>query len=252
MKPIIWSYGGGTQSVAIAVLVAEGKLPRPERIVIADTGREASETWEYMEEYVNPMLQKSVGLGIDIAPHTLATVDLYGGKDGEDLLIPAFTSTGKLPTFCSDKWKKRVVARWMRGEGYGPKNPVRVWIGISVDEVHRAKPSGTRWMEYQWPLLFDAPHRRDECKNVVMRAGLPNPPKSSCWMCPFRQNAQWRRLRDEYPQDWQRAVRFDEMIRQKDPDVFVHHSAVPLAEADIDAGGQGDLFAECDSGFCFV
>ena len=33
-RSLVWSYGGGTQSVAIAVLVAEGHLPTPERVVI--------------------------------------------------------------------------------------------------------------------------------------------------------------------------------------------------------------------------
>lgn len=36
--PIIWSYGGGTQSLAIAVIVARGELPTPERVVIAFVG----------------------------------------------------------------------------------------------------------------------------------------------------------------------------------------------------------------------
>ena len=54
-RALTWSYGGGTQSVAIAVLVAQGRLPRPELLVIADTGREATETWEYHEKHVAPL-----------------------------------------------------------------------------------------------------------------------------------------------------------------------------------------------------
>jgi hypothetical protein len=97
---LVWSYGGGTQSCAIAVLVAQGKLPKPDLAVIADTGREASETWEYLEAHIQPLL-KTVDLEVEVAPHSLATVGLYG-KNG-DLLIPAFTANGgKLPTFCSN------------------------------------------------------------------------------------------------------------------------------------------------------
>ncbi len=43
-RSLIWSYGGGVQSAAIAVLVLRGELPRPERAVMADTSREASAT----------------------------------------------------------------------------------------------------------------------------------------------------------------------------------------------------------------
>jgi len=45
-KPGVWSYGGGTQSIAIALLVVMVKLPKPDLIVTADTSFEASETWE--------------------------------------------------------------------------------------------------------------------------------------------------------------------------------------------------------------
>ena len=247
-RPIIWSFGGGTQSVAIAVLVANGKLPKPERVVMADTGREASETWEYLDAYVRPLLTK-VGLEVEVVTQELATVGLYSGNG--DLLMPMYTTNGKLPTFCSNEWKKRPIHRYLRSIGYGPKNPVKMWLGISVDEIHRAKPSGSEWIEHDWPLLMIQPHRRDECKQVVIDAGLPSPPRSSCWMCPHRNDVEWKRLRDDYPGDWDRAVELEEDVRKKDEHIFLHLSRVPLADADLN-DDQRDLFGECDSGFCFV
>jgi hypothetical protein len=250
-KPIVWSYGGGTQSVAIAVLIADGTLPKPERVVIADTGREATETWEYTRDVVDPLLA-TVGLEVEVAPSGLATVGLYA-KNG-DLLIPAFTTTGKLPTLCSNEWKKRVISRWCRGEGYGPKNPVRMWLGISVDEVHRAKPSGVGWLEYHWPLLLDTPRRRDECIALVIGAGLPDPPRSACWMCPHRNNTEWRRLRDHFPDDWERAQQLEASIQsndERDGGLYLHRQLVDIGAAEIDEENL-DLFDECDSGFCFT
>ena len=52
----ILSFGGGTQSTAVVELILQGKLTRPERIVMADTGREASETWDYATANVVPRL----------------------------------------------------------------------------------------------------------------------------------------------------------------------------------------------------
>lgn len=258
-RSVTWSYGGGTQSVAIAVLVAQGKLPRPEVVAIADTSREASETWEYTDRWVRPML-RGVGVEIQVIPHSLANVDLYGGKDGKSLLIPAYTATGALPTLCSTEWKTRVFARYLRSLRYGPDRPVRTWIGISVDEMGRMKPSGTVWQEYYHPLIWDFQMRREHCRELVEKAGLPTPPKSSCWMCPFRRNSQWRRLRDLYPQDFEKACRLDEEIRAKDEreGVWLHESRVPLREADL--ADKPDppmlrLFGEvrgCDSGMCWV
>lgn len=232
-KPIIWSYGGGTQSAAIAVLIAQGRLPKPEVSVIADTGREGSKTWTYLMDHIQPLMD-TVGVKIEIAPHSLATVDLYG-KNG-DLLIPAFTASGKLPTFCSTEWKARVVSRYLRSLGYGSKLPVRTWIGFSLDEIHRVKEM-KGWQEYWWPLLFDVQPAltREDCRRLVLSAGLPEPPKSSCMICPHRKNEQWADLKENAPADWAAAVALDRAIRERDQagGVFLHHSRVPLEQADL-------------------
>lgn len=61
---IVWSYGGGTQSIAIAILVQQGRLPRPDRVVIADTGYEFRQTWQYTNEHIAPLLAE-IGLEIE-------------------------------------------------------------------------------------------------------------------------------------------------------------------------------------------
>lgn len=256
-RALAWSYGGGTQSVAIAVLVAQGRLPVPEIIVMADTGHERQRTWDYTARFVQPLLA-TVNACVLIAPPQLATVGLYSSKG--DLLVPAFTEGGgKLDTFCSNEWKKRVFRRFLRQHGYGPEKPVDVWIGYSVDEVGRATPSDAVWVRHQFPLLFDVPLRRHECRALVEAAGLPSPPRSSCYFCPLHGNAEWREIRDEEPEDWTRAITADAKFRERHPGVYLHRSAVPLAAAPIDAPETGDpnqlgLLDDgtCKSGYCFV
>src|SRR5262249_5362178 len=109
-----WSYGLGTQSTALLILIAQGRLPTPSRVVIADTGREAQYGWDYFHRYAEPLMH-DLGLRVEVAPHSLVTRDLY--SSGGDLLIPAFTAKGKLPTFCSVEWKRRVVRRHLRAQG---------------------------------------------------------------------------------------------------------------------------------------
>lgn len=252
-KPIIFSYGGGTQSAAICALIVQGRLPRPARIVIADTGREATQTWEYLNQSIQPYL-KTVGLSVEVAGHDLATVDLYG-KNG-DMLIPVYTDNGMMPGLCSTEWKKRVISRWLRQEGYGPANPVITWIGISLDEIGRAKPSGVNWQEYQWPLLFDVTMKRDDCKRLVIDAGLPEPPKSSCWMCPYRQDRQWADLQEYYPSDFQSAIQLESDIRSKDTGFWLTKHRRPLSDITFTRNESSlPLFGDhagCDSGFCWV
>lgn len=143
----VLSYGGGVQSVAMCLLVAQGRLPRPDRIVIADTGREARSTWEYLDAHVQPLLREH-DLTVEIAPHSLASHDLRGTSGS--LLIPVWTRDGvPTPGFCSGEWKRDVVYRYLRNSGV--KQSVH-WIGYSLDERRRARPSsGNRHQVY--PLL---------------------------------------------------------------------------------------------------
>lgn len=235
-----WSYGGGVQSAAIAVLVKQEKLPPPDHIVIADTGREAGATWDYMRTVIEPYLGRS----FTVAGHELSSVDLYSGNG--DLLMPMFTgSGGKLPTFCSTEWKRRVVHRKLRELGV---DSCRLWLGISVDEVGRAKPSSVSWIEHRFPLLLDYPMRRSECLALVRSAGLPEPPRSSCWCCPHRRDEEWLALP---PEEFKKAASLEAELRQKDPGVFLHRSMVPLAEVNFANNEQANLFGECD-GYCWT
>jgi len=254
-RAVTWSYGGGTQSVAIAVLIAQGKLPKPERTVIADTGMESSETWWYLDNYVRPLLAPC-GIEVEIAPHSLATVGLYDHNG--DALMPVFTENGKMQTFCSIEWKARVIQRYLRSLGYGPDKPVTTWIGISRDEMDRIRVSTLQWQELYYPLLFSVPLRREECVYTVMQHGLPRPPKSSCWSCPHRRNSQWRHQRDNFPEDHAKAIALDERLRAQDiangnSGVYLHSSRVALKDANLEDEEDANLtLPGCTSGYCWT
>lgn len=234
---------------------------------MSDTGREASETWEYTEKHVRPLLA-SVGVSLYLVQEfdLGEPPPLYGGQDDDTLLIPAYSQDGALSTFCSGKWKRDPVTRFFRTLGYGPNRPTKNSIGFSTDEVRRVRPDRALWQKTEYPLIWDVPMRRSECAELVVKAGLPFPPKSSCWMCPYRRNQQWRRLRDHYPQDFEKACRLDEEIRAKDKrgGVWLHESRVPLREANIEPSDEPPMFKllgepdrineerACNSGMCWV
>jgi len=259
-RALVWNNGGGLQSTATAVLISQGRLPTPDVSLIVDTGREDPRTWDYMRNHVQPMLSATVGVTIQVAPHSLAKVDLYSHKG--TLLLPVFTATGKLSTYCSEEWKAMVARRYLRSLGYGPAKPVIQWIGYSLDEVTRIKASRTQWTKLHWPLIMDVPLTREQCRTLVLSAGLPDPPKSSCYICPHRSNAQWRDLRDNRPDAFRKACALDDEIRAADTKggVYLHRTLVPLADADLSErpkkSNGPDLFDEgaddCKSGMCFV
>ena len=226
----VLSYGGGRQTVAMCLLVARGILPRPDHIVFADTGREVGTTTAYLRDYVAPRLAP-LGLEVETAGHELATVDLYA-KNG-DLLLPVFTQTGKLRTWCANEWKASVVQRHLRAQGV---KGATIWIGFSLDERRRVKSFGSAPWPTTYPLI-DLMLTRADCEALIASEGWPVPSKSRCYMCPHQSNAEWRELRDNAPSEFAQAVAIDRDVRDADErgGVFLHQSRVALADADLNA-----------------
>jgi hypothetical protein len=88
---------------------------------------------------------------------------------------------------------------------------VEQWIGISLDQVIRMKPSFEAWQVNRWPLIEQRMSRHD-CLRWLARHNYPIPPKSSCIGCPFHSDAMWRQIRDGDPDAWAEAVAVDHAI----------------------------------------
>lgn len=242
MRTQVWSSGGGTQSAAIAALICKGEL-RPDISVIVDTEREVSQTWEYHDSVIVPALAKA-GVTLHRVPKSkYATVDLYGGKDGDALLIPAFTKRpggkqGKLPTYCSNEWKSRVVQRFVR-DMLPDAEAFTLWLGISRDEFNRMRAENGEGKWTYWHPLIAKHMNRQDCISLVRSMGWPDPPRSRCWMCPNQAPGEWADLDKNYPVDAAKAAAFLEEIQQRDPTLY-------LRDAKAAAGG------DCMSGLCFT
>lgn len=257
------SYGGGWQSVAMCVLVAEGKLPRPDLIGIADTGREVGSTWEYLHAVMTPYLAR-VGLVVEIVPHSLARVDLCD-KSGLTLM-PAYTRTedgmglfgdmtykeGRLAAFCSGEWKRDVMERWLRLKG---AKKAEQWIGYSLDEVWRVKADHRPWCKLRHPLI-ELRITRQMCGQIIQAAGLPTPKKSRCYCCPHQTPEEWREVK-ERPDDFAAAVGVEKLVNATDPDhggeLYLYSGRVPLSMATFEGDeGSGLASRPCEVGGCWT
>lgn len=260
----VWSCGGGTQSAAIAAMIVRGDLPKPDAAVISDTGREASETWRYYENVLRPQLA-TVGVDLVRLPHTFIgkgwnTVDLVGGAKKDTLLPPFYTTHTKKPSkkkalsqkskFCSNEWKARPIERYCRSIGLKGGT---ILIGFSVDEFQRMK-GGTqkgKWI-HSYPLV-DAGMSRADCVGLVVSMGWPKPPRSSCWMCPYRTDAEWTHLKTVSPDDFERAQALELEVRVIDPTVFLHRSGKLIGDVQFSANDKSaEQQAGCESGHCFT
>jgi len=248
MRTEIWSSGGGVQSSAIAALICQGEL-MPDLSVIIDTERELSTTWAYLEKWVLPALEKA-GLHLEIVPKSkYATVDL---TRNDDILIPAFTTesgeVGKLPTFCSNEWKQRVMRRWAVKEH--DVKQANIWIGYTIDELARVTQPIGKWQN-RYPLI-ERRMTRGDCIALVKRMGWPEPPRSACYMCPNKPHHEWEWQRINAPIDHQKAIDFEiNELQKRDSEMWLTDTGKPLSEADFTE--PDDLFnSKCAGGNCFT
>src|SRR5579884_3336697 len=110
-----------------------------------------------------------------------------------------------------------------------------MWIGISADEnPKRCKAAQEAWVVNRYPLR-ELRMTRADCATWLWNNYRIIVPKSACLGCPFHDDNYWRELREQSPDEFEEACRFDETIRHL-PGVrgecFLHSSCVPLREID--------------------
>lgn len=253
----VWSCGGGRQSCAIAVLIIQGRIEKPDVAVIADTGRERFTTFPYLRKYVIPELE-SVGLTL----HVIKTEEwsYYGTRwvDGTGgLMIPAYDESEgfkrKLNPDCSGNWKRDSINRWLSKTFGITRGKYCKWIGFScspkelVRAANMAKSKKEGGNRSRFPLI-ELGLNTQECLKIVKQHGWPEPKVSACYMCPNLKDSERLSLS---PEEQELAIKFDEEMRAQFPETYIHKTFQPLAQVDLKA--QGELFSEpCNSGVCFV
>jgi hypothetical protein len=263
----VLSLGAGVQSTTLALMAAHGEIgPMPDCAIFADTGAEPKGVYAHLD-WLEPLLPfpvHRVMKGEGYTRHLEQSV----GRRVRMVTAPWHTDgkkPGMMPRICTQEFKIRPIQGKVREllgippRARGPKSEVvEQWIGISMDEVIRMKPSGIGYIRHRWPLVEVGMNRR-HCLAWLRQHGYPEPQKSACVFCPYHDDATWRRMRDQQPDDWAEAVRVDALLKLGGRDVrktmFVHRQRVPLAEADLSTAedrGQLDLFNNECEGMCGV
>lgn len=265
------SLGAGVQSSTLYLLACAGELmPNPDVAIFADTQAEPPWVYEQLDYLASvgsiPIERVSAG---DLGEAVMRGTNSIGGRFASvPFWVESAGGRGMGRRQCTREYKIDPIKRRIRellglvkNERAAGRYTVEQWIGISLDEAHRAKPSRTSWITSRWPLLFDKPMRRGECLAWLERNGHPVPKKSACYFCPYRSNREWRDLRDHAPDLFQKALAMDEAVRVNRVRgmrgrQFLHSSLVPLAEVDIDADtadpAQPELFGNECEGICGV
>lgn len=139
---------------------------------------------------------------------------------------------------------------------------VEQWIGISIDEASRMKPSRHAYIRHRWPLIEREMSRRG-CLEWMAAHGYGQPPKSACTFCPYHNDAMWQQMRRDDSASWDEAVKIDQEIRHGVKDRtkgrrisaslwYLHRSCVPLDQVVFNKGDkrQINLFENECEGLC--
>ena len=225
------SLGAGTQSTVLALLLSKSdsdllKLgyPKPDVAIFADTGWEPDYVYRHLD-WLEKQLQYPL---IRVSDGNLKT-NMRQGKtvSGHNFIdVPLFTvngdgKKGMLRRQCTHHYKVRPIYRQIRklaggkrGRPFPQNKYVEMWLGMSLDEVSRMKPSREPWVQHRWPLV-DLGMSRDDCINWF-QSEYPNRylPRSACVICPYRSDEHWIELKHQEPESYQEAVNFDRWLRK--------------------------------------
>ncbi|RLD19115.1 MAG: hypothetical protein DRI69_09050 [Bacteroidetes bacterium] len=256
----IISLGAGVQSSTMFLLSCMGKLPRADVAIFADTGSEPAEVYEYLD-YLRG-LSGTYGIPIEtVTQGSLENDILELSADKRIASIPFFIksgtdSGGMSRRQCTAEYKLRPIKKRVR-ELLTERNEKKadVSIGISLDETQRMKPSKVNYMENHWPLI-DMRWSRLDCLNWYERQGLRTPPRSACVFCPFHNDHEWKRIKDNDPDAWSRTLAVDNAIRKHprfNHEVYLHREMKPIDEIQFgEDPSQISLFGNECEGYCGI
>ncbi len=257
----------------MALMAAHGEItPMPKCAIFADTQDEPKSVYKWLDwlekQLPFPVHRVTAGKLSDNA------LRVHARKDGTGFwtknLIPAFVknpngSCGITQRQCTHDYKVQVILKNVRKLAEIKRGQTSVgviqWIGISLNEIHRMKPSRVAWSEHRWPLIETRISRHD-CMIWMKANGYPEPPRSACAYCPYHSDTEWRRLREHEPESFAMAVQFErdyQHARSKAERAggipFLHNSLVPLDQVDFSTDedhGQQVMFGNECEGLCGV
>lgn len=290
------SYGGGVQSTALLVLAARREIDF-RTFLMANVGDDSEHpaTLAYVRDVAAPYAAAH-GIDLRLLDRTRrdGTTETLWGRlmrpESRSLPIPVRMSNGAPGTrSCTADFKIRVTGKWLREHGatagrrcrahgaedgpevdLGPRadcdrctqpNVATVAIGISVDEIHRANARRVEGHEQIVYPLLDLGMRRGDCERVIAEAGLPVPPKSSCFFCPFHRPTVWQDMVRDEPELFERSCALEDTLNERRVDlgrdpVYLTRFNTPLRDLFHDNQDLlplvDDCDGACDSGWCMT
>lgn len=252
-KPLqVLSFGAGTQSTAMLILCAEGRLPKPDLVIFADTGSETEATYNHVSNWAIPFCKQH-------------QIEFKIVRSHHGALHEHYLKQRNIPMIgiakCTVDFKVRPIRRHLRtivGNGKG-KVLVECWLGITNDEATRRQAGDVKWVRNVFPFLDDLPMSREECIALLADRGV-DVGKSGCWLCPYAKKSHWMKLKFEHPELFEFAAKMEEEVQDRLSETgrrlhvgFLGEKVRLRTLAEIpDLWSFEEKEVQCDSGSCFI
>jgi hypothetical protein len=263
------SIGAGVQSSTMALMAAAGEItPMPVGGIFADTQAEPKSVYAWLD-----WLEKQLPFPVHrVTKGNLADRSCEVGFSKKNNCIsfssiPAFVKGADgyealIPRQCTRDFKIDPITKEINAirRKYG-NCPAYQWVGISTDEIYRAKEHrNAPRIKNRWPLM-EKGFSRQACLAWMASRKFPTPPRSACVFCPYHNDTEWRRLKELEPKEFNAAVEFERRFQMALSKTklrgtpFLHRSCKPLSEVDFsteEERGQLNMFNNECEGMCGV
>lgn len=192
--PIIVSYGLGVDSTAVLVGLYNRGI-RPDVILFSDVGSEQQHTYAYLP-IINEWLRKVGFPEVTVVKYQASRFKhaYYETIDGNCLANRTLPSLAFGMKGCSLKWKAAPMDKYVESLqiaklAWADGKKVQRLIGYDCSAAdnkrfaHANSKTADPKYNYFYPLQSWG-ITREGCVEMIKAAGLPVPPKSSCFMCP--------------------------------------------------------------------
>lgn len=263
------SLGAGVQSSTVALKMKHGEIEPVRQAIFADTGNEPQVVYDWLswleKQLPFPVVRVTAG---NLSEATFRMrVSRNNGRQYLKNFVPSFSvdqDTGEygiFPRKCTLDFKLVPIWRELRRVVQPRRDERRqlavMVLGISFDELHRMKPAKYRWLRNTYPLV-DQHITRGQCLEWMQRHGYPRPPRSACVFCPYHSDKEWLHLKNDMPQEFEKAVQFERRLwataaaRGVRTREFLHADRIPLDQVHFKEQRNLELFGNECEGMCGV
>lgn len=237
----ILSCGAGMQSTALALMSCENKkyeikyplVPIYDAILFCDLGNEPR--WVYDQVYFIKCACEDAGIQFYILESSLYSDYLEKFGRSRVVSIPFWTTDengvkGKMMRNCTLDYKINVMQKFVRSELLGYRKGQRtknediksheMHLGFSIEEKQRCKDNPHKMFVNKFPLCDMNLERKDNYAYIKDIWGLETK-ASACTFCPFHRNYFFRHLKNNYREEYESVLEFDDLLEREQPNTKI-------------------------------